>query len=404
EASAGVRNVKQLLDRLEHSARELFLPGSRARNARINQAIATYNTQQTILREALVRPRHWASLHRKHEETKEHVARLEQRREELNRRLNQIHELRAVAPLIGTLDAAQAALAELSDAPVLPDSAATERAAAITGLDEANRNIAIAKQEYDAARERYEQCQPDQKVLQLAPAISRLVAAAESYSQTQLERANAENDVTRETDYCIALAQDIDPDGNPQAIIQSIPSASTRAAIEHHLRSLESAQQSLEQTRAALQRLQDDPQQRELPALPSSDARAALRIALVACDRNNQHVQALQSLPTQIDQTQRDIRRGLANLRLPNEDALLMAQPLLRARIDQEITHRNRLTTQLEERQARLAQIQAEEEQTQARRDELLAGGEVPTWDDVRDLRAQRDTWWTTLRRLLAED
>lgn len=404
EASAGVRNVKQLLDRLEHSARELFLPGSRARNARINQAIATYNTQQTILREALVRPRHWASLHRKHEETKEHVARLEQRREELNRRLNQIHELRAVAPLIGTLDAAQAALAELSDAPVLPDSAATERAAAITGLDEANRNIAIAKQEYDAARERYEQCQPDQKVLQLAPAISRLVAAAESYSQTQLERANAENDVTRETDYCIALAQDIDPDGNPQAIIQSIPSASTRAAIEHHLRSLESAQQSLEQTRAALQRLQDDPQQRELPALPSADARAALRIALVACDRNNQHVQALQSLPTQIDQTQRDIRRGLANLRLPNEDALLMAQPLLRARIDQEITHRNRLTTQLEERQARLAQIHAEEEQTQARRDELLAGGEVPTWDDVRDLRAQRDTWWTTLRRLLAED
>lgn len=97
EASAGVRSIPQILERLDASARKFFMPGARGKNARINEAIKAYEERQGEYKQALVRPAHWAEVFKKHQAAAAKVAELEVRRGELNTQLLLIKELRAVA-------------------------------------------------------------------------------------------------------------------------------------------------------------------------------------------------------------------------------------------------------------------------------------------------------------------
>src|SRR5690606_24269788 len=104
EASAGVRSVPRLLDGLDRSAREFFMPGARGRNARINKALAAYDEHHGQFRQALLRPAQWTELSRQHRSAADDLAALEAQRAELHRRQLLIGELRAVAPLLASLD------------------------------------------------------------------------------------------------------------------------------------------------------------------------------------------------------------------------------------------------------------------------------------------------------------
>src|SRR5260370_19948525 len=65
EASAGVRSIPQILERLDQSARTFFMPGARGKNARINEALNRYDQHQAQDKQALGRPTHRAGLFKK---------------------------------------------------------------------------------------------------------------------------------------------------------------------------------------------------------------------------------------------------------------------------------------------------------------------------------------------------
>ncbi|HWS74193.1 MAG TPA: AAA family ATPase, partial [Quisquiliibacterium sp.] len=169
EASAGVRSIPQVLERLDQAARRYFMPGARGRHAKINEGLRAYEEHHAAYRQALVRPAHWAELFRKHRAAADALAALEGRRAELHAGLLMVRELRAVAPLLAALDHASRALLELGDAPLLPESAAVERATAQAGLAEAAHNASLAAAEAQRQRERLDALEPDDAVLEAAP-------------------------------------------------------------------------------------------------------------------------------------------------------------------------------------------------------------------------------------------
>lgn len=399
QVSAGIRSVGEVLQKLEDAARDLYAP--RARNAKLNLAIAAYNEEQQRLHAALVRPAEWSRLSIQHEEAQARVADLNRRVAGINQRIAEVRELRAVAPLIAVIDDASATLNALRSVPVLSESAVADRVAALAGLTEARKSIALAEQEHEAAHARLQQCQPDETVLALAPAISRLVAQAEQYSQTQLDLIQTETELTRQQQQCMRLAHDIDPQATLDEMVGAIPPTAARAVVEHHLRALEQAQGALDHARSSLHRLESTIPSQQAPALPPAEVLAGLDTALKACDRNQHVLQQLHALPAELTRCEHELAHGLHRLGLADTQALLAVRPLLPARIDAETARRDRVMTRIAERETRLAGIERDIAEAGSRRDELLAAGEVPTWADVHALRRVRDELWRSVREHL---
>jgi uncharacterized protein YhaN len=418
EASAGVQSIPRILERLEQSARRHFMPGARGRNARINEALRALDDNHAAFRQALVRPAHWAELSRRHRSAAEALAALEARQRELGGRLREIAELRAVAPLLGSLDHAQATLEALRDVPLLPESAASERAAAESGLAAARRDAEDLAAEVERQRHRLARLSLDRAILDIAPAARRLLASAESIDRHRAELAAAAAEVDTESLRVAELAQRIDPqafaglapdaDGDAArravaGVLARAPSAARRAAIDEALRAAERAGQALEQHREADAGEAAAPPPGDAPSLPLPESRTALRIARGAIAGNANRLQRLGELPASIEAARRALATALADAGLPDEAALRRARPLLDAQIDEELSAERRDATRREEHERRLARIAEARDEESARRDAVLAQGAVPTREALTAARAHRDAGWALVRAAYIE-
>ena len=418
EASAGVQSIPRILERLDLSARRFFMPGARARNARINEALRALEESHAAFRQALVRPAHWAELSKRHRAAAEALAALEARRRELGGTLRRVTELRAVAPLLAALDQAQEMLVQLRDAPLLPDGAASERAAAESGLASARQDAEDAAAEVERQRQRLARLSLDRAILDIAPSARRLLASAEAIDRHRAELAGAAADAGAESLRVAELARRLDPQafaaiaadpGTDEArksvagVLARAPSPARRAAIDEAVRTLERAAQALDQHREAAASEAAVPDESEAPVLPPPEARTALRIARAAVASHASLLQRLAELPAAIESARRAFATALADAGLPDEAALRRARPLLDARIDEEISVGRRDATRREEHERRLTRIAQAREDEAARRDAVLAQGAVPTREALSGARARRDAGWALVRAAYVE-
>ncbi|MCM5569844.1 AAA family ATPase [Burkholderiaceae bacterium FT117] len=394
EASAGVRSIPRILERIDQSARRFFMPGARGRNARINEALRALDESQAAFRQALVRPSQWAELSKKHRAAADALAGLEARQRELLARLQLIGELRAVAPLLATLDHAGQVLDALRDAPLLAETAAGERAAAESGLATAREDADAAAAEAERQRRRLAGLAVDRAVLDVAPAVRRLIASSEAIDRYRAELAAAGAELAAESRRIEALASRLDPLAGVDAVLARAPDAARRTGIEQAVRALERAEDALAQHRADEAAEAPSPDSPEDARLPSPESRIALRTARSALTRHEPQLQRLAGLPAEVEAARRALATALADAGLPDEAALRKARPLLDARIDEEISAERRDATRREEHEHRLARIAEARGEEVARRDAVLAGGEVPTQDQVAAARARRDEGW----------
>ena len=397
EASAGVRSIPQVLTRLDESARRFFMPGARGKNARINQALATYEERNGEFKKSLVRPMQWAELFRQHQTAAEALAALEQSRRAAQASLLQVKELRAVAPLIATLDAALSALAELDAVRMLAPDAAAMRAAAESGLFDALHNAREAKAEAERHRAVLDTLLPDAAVLSAGTAIQRLTAAAETVEPQRQEIVAARSEVDRETRLLESIAAQIAPGRATAGVLAQAPSRTARAAVEAALRQFESARQAVDQHNDVGQRdstatdLQADP-------LPSAESRTALRIAQAEVARNDSTLQQRKTLPASIKTAERQVAAALAALGFADASALARVRPLLPAQIDLALKEDGASTVRRDELALRIDDISAALTDASGRQEALLADGAPATRDDVQAARDRREIGWALVR------
>ena len=397
EASAGIRSIPQILERLDASARKFFMPGARGKNARINEAMKAYEERHGEYKQALVRPAHWADVFKKHQAAATDVAELEARRGELNTKLLLIKELRAVAPVISTLQHASRILDDLKSVPLLSLTAATERAAAESGLSDAQHNAKLASAEAVGQQQRLDELKLDVAILDVAPAVKRLAASAESIDQHRRDLADATVDVTTETEQVIRLAAQIDASRSAETVGEHAPARTARVSIEQLLHAVELAEQALKQHQES-GRQSMDAEESPAEALPSPESRTMLRIAQAELARSDSDLKRLASLPGEIKAARRAVANGLEAVGLVDEAALRRVQPLLDAQIDVAMKQENASATRRDALEKRIDQISEALRNELSQRDRLLAKGEVPTRDDVEMARSHRDAEWTLLR------
>jgi uncharacterized protein YhaN len=398
EASAGVRSIPQILERLEQSARKFFMPGARGKNARINEALRDYNAHHAAFRQSLVRPALWAELSRKHQAAAEELAALEARRRELSGQLLQIGELRAVAPLLATLDHASRTLQQMQAVPLLSETAAAERAAAESGLAAARHDAQATSAEIDRQQQRLTGLALDTAMLQVAAPARRLVASAETIDSHRADLAAATAEREIETQRVAALAARIDARASTEKVVAHAPAPAVRAGIEERLLAAERADQALAQHLESAARHAAESEATATVQLPSPESRTALRVARLEIERNDALLRRLANLPAQIKAARRALASALDGAGLADEAEFRRARPLLDAEIDEQISEQRRDATRREELEKRLAQIVAALEGETERRDRLLEQGAVPTRDEVLAARSRRETGWALVR------
>jgi exonuclease SbcC len=397
EASAGVRSIPDVLERLDASARKFFMPGARGRNALINEALTAYDHHHGEWRQALVRPAQWADLFKKHETAAGDLEELERRRGELNGKLLLIKELRAVAPLLGTLDNADRALQDLKSVTMLTSTAAVERASAESGLAAATENASVAAADVTRQLQKLGIIEVDTAVLAVGPAVKRLAASADSIDQHRRDIADARIDVSSGTHQVAGLASRIAPTSTPEEVLKKAPTETQRAGIEKVLRSVELAKQALDH-HLEVGRQSADSHEPIADGIPSSASRTALRIAQAEVARSDSALKRLSALPGEIKASRRAVVSALDAVGLADEAAFRRVRPLLDAHIDAALkeestnaSRRDSIATRVDEiAKALLAALQ--------QRDRLLKQGAVATRDDVQTARSHRDAGWALVR------
>jgi DNA repair protein SbcC/Rad50 len=398
EASAGVRSIPEVLERLEASTRKFFVPGARGKNARINEGLAAFDAHHEEYRNAQVRPAQWTELFDRRQEAAAALSQLEARRREVGEKLAVTKELRAVIPLLRALDSSSHTLEELAPTLLLPLTAPTDRAAAETGLSDALSNALIASNELTKQTQRIAELIPDTVMLSLAPAVRRLAAAAEAVDQHRRDIAGAKTEVDHTAADVAAHAGRIAATLPVAEVIERAPSQTARTVIEQKLRKLESATLSLENHRKSAP--QDHDNQRDaIPELPSPEAKTALTIAQQEVDRSEVVLKRLADLPGEIKAAERAAAQVLNAIGLVDESAVSRTRPFLDADIDTALKEENASTTQRVGFEQRIADITRGLSEATRVRDGLLSLGVVPTREDVNEARSQRDSDWTRIRR-----
>ncbi|MDB5733138.1 MAG: hypothetical protein JWQ03_3033, partial [Variovorax sp.] len=249
EASAGIRSMPALLQRLDEQAKQFY---SRSRSSRINVALGQYTQQHDALRKAVVKPGAWADLSRQQGAAREELDRLHGELEARRGRLLLFTELRAVAPLLATINAAAATLAELADAPVLPEDAGSQRVAIEAKLGEATAGERDTLARIEELKAQLASLTLDDAVLGLGAAIERLAASQEHIDSTARDLREA---VGAERAAAITLAdaaRAIDAAAAVDALVRLAPPPAHRAEIVGALEQVEHAREKLRQVLESL--------------------------------------------------------------------------------------------------------------------------------------------------------
>ena len=124
-AAAGLRGLHDLVARFQSEAGDLFKnAGSKPR---LNRALRNHQDARKSVRQLALKPSAWATARRELEEARADLTKIQQTYHESRARLEQRQLLKTVLPDVREHEAIQARLAELGEAPLLPQDAREHR-------------------------------------------------------------------------------------------------------------------------------------------------------------------------------------------------------------------------------------------------------------------------------------
>ena len=398
EVSAGVRSAPQVLAALDELSRRWFVPGARGAKGRINQAISEFGLKQREMKEASIRPQHWAELDRRHQQAAAELAALEARRREIEARSTLIVELRSVAPVLASLDAAKDMLESLQDAPLLSTDAAEVRAGAMSSLDAATRSARIAAESLAQAQQRLDALPAEDPILDFATAVRRLAANADDVDRYRGELAQAEVEQAGCREELDRIAARIDRSLDGASALLLAPSGPQAAEIEQRLHAVERARLALQEHQESAREPEAaneaDPQPRPAPA-----AMAGLRRALDTIAASQNAIDRLNVLPAEIRTAERQAATLLSTLGLGDESRLRAIRPMLEAQIDEAIKAGSASETRATSLRERIEQLDGALADHRLSLSRLRASGTVATRQEVERARATRDARWRSLKQ-----
>ena len=405
EASAGTSGIAALLESLEADAKKLYSSHGRAQNAVINEARRRLDEQRQLWREAQTKPAEWQTLNRAHEAAKGVLTEITQTLETLRRAEHELTELRTVEPLLREHAAVSVLVDSFAGSPDLPEQAREERLAALQALDHAQRSLREAEAEEERCTLALKALVVEPLLIEHAGAIERLMTTVAAVAGHRAEMQQRTAVIAGlETDMALSAAR-LAPGQELRQLLEAVPGAADRLALDDHLAQVHRASDRLDDYRRRADLLDEAMQADRNDAAPTADPAArqrlvsALRAAQSLGDVARQHSE----WERQLRELEPTLEQALSDVGLASDRVLRSTQPLLEAQIARtrkELADSDEHIRTLQDESVRL---ERDLDGQRLRLRELTAEGEVVTAETLRQARMRRDQAWMAIRRMYVD-
>lgn len=405
QAGAAVADLGRLLRKLDGAAAEIFKPGGRI--PALNAAIHQYGDLRKQIRDTSLKADDWNSLQTKKAGVQREREALATRQAETKRERNRLERIRRLAPRLAELRRLRDSLADLADAPLLPEDAASAR-------DEAEKALATALHQLDSlqarmAEERAKLILPDgaEALAAVREDIDRLRQQVGATLKAEADLPTRRSELAHTETRMRALLRDL---GQPQdldrveAVLPTRPQLAEIRTLAGRFSGVDHASRTARDTLTACSAALDEARVR-LDAAPAPADPGPLRDAaddLIGCRELRRDVSErrdrLAAERTALDRRLERLGGWSGDLAALDGLAVPPAETIARHRdqadaLDAKGDEADRAVRMLDTALAKL----------QARRAALEQGRPVPTEEAVRTVRAGRDDGWRLIRRRYIE-
>jgi len=404
EASTGIRGVQNILTKLENEAKQYYAP--RVKNAIIPAAKKTWEDERKRLNKTLLRPKDWQQCYDTHDQAKQALSLIDTALEEQRSHQNQLTQWRTVAPLLQDYDAAVRCLQPLLSAPDLQDDAKEQRLYAQQAYRHAQAAAREAETEQTQCQETLAAFHIEPLLLQHRAAIKRLAAKIDLVMQNRNDVAQQQVNIDQQQQGLAEAAHRISPNHSLDDILAAILSAADHKTVNQALDGLATASADEQRLQQAMQERQAEDQQQQQTAtftMPVRSARQALQAALQQAQNLGDGAKRITQLQQEWEKTNRLFKQALHELGILNETHLHQVQPLMDGEIKATQQQWQQVDEETKQQRDEGKRLSKELQQKQHAQQQLVAGGEIVTFDVLRCTRQQRDHDWQVLRQQIAQ-
>ena len=404
-AGAGIADVRHVQSQLESEMQELFTP--RGANPRINQALTGLRKARDEIKQAQLPTTEWKRVDQR---LREDVQRQQQIEKQLrDKRLNKsrLERIAQALPKIGRRRLLLTQLAQLADAPLLPDDFAQQRSQVTTGLEHARKNQRHAADKLKHLTQDIDALSIPTGLLAHRAAITGLHTRLGSYRKAAADRPGLAIELENAQQQIQAILRDLGHEPDLQQADQLRLTRVQRQRVQSLASACGALAEKLRQARKAVDKLQAQRQriQKSLDGLPPDKDPRGLRQAIRRVQRGGDLDQQQADLRSQMRESEDRAQIELKRLRL-FQGTLSQLQslpvPLVETvdRFENEMAEAQRSVQQLDQQ---IAEGTEQKDITERDLEELRREHDVPSEDDLIAARQQRDQGWQMVREVLCD-
>ena len=404
-AGAGIADVRHVQMQLEAEMQELFKPSGS--NPRINDALKRLKQAHDEIKTAQLPTSEWMRVDKRLRDDDARQQELDVQLRNKRQRESHLKRIVQALPKIGRRKQLLDQLAEVADAPQLPDDFAQQRSQTTAQLDHARQDEQTALKQIERLRRDIAAQTIPAGLLEHRSAITRLHAKLGSYQKASEDRPSLMAQLESAQQQARAILRDLgrepDLDRADQFRLTQVQrhriqalAAECRALVEkqrlaqHNFARLENQHQRLE---------------RELAELPAASDVTQLRQAIRRAQRHGDLDQQLADVHGQLQQLEHRAEIDLKKLRLFQgtlEQLQTLPVPLPETidRFENELADAQRAVQRSDEQ---LAEWTGQRETTDRELEKLRLEHDVPTEEDLVQARQRRDEGWQLVRETLRD-
>jgi uncharacterized protein YhaN len=400
QAGAGVLGVRRLLQELEEEAERLFKP--RGSNQELHRAIELWKERQARRKEATFLASEWKTLHQQVEQKTQERRLLTEQHAALATERQRLQRFQQALRLVTGYREKQAALAALPQRRLVPSAAREARARTLQDRNEAQRQIAEARQRQDRRQQDLALLPASEGVLAHQAEIEALQRQLGSYDIAARDLGPLQQELVDGQADTRSRLERLSETLSVEEAARLKPTAAQRAMLEKLLRARYELDTRLEGIETQRRQLELKVRQLEAELATSTGLPDPLPLRSLlkrfAAVGNLAHEQA--QVERELLQLDRRLQGGLNQLlpwRGTADDLEFLPVPSTETLDAFDAEDRN-LASQRQRIDRDVRQRQAEIEDAEQQLQQLAAQGVVPTEADLAAARDRRDQLWSGLR------
>lgn len=406
-AATGIDRLQQILSRIEHDSKAVFIPQKNGRGS-LNQAIQNYKQAREEEQSKILWGREWQELERCYQIQKQELENLSSRIEELETLYRRYLRIKNCAPDVIRREELLCRIKQLGDVVVLDPDFTEQRQLVENRIGQAVRDRHRAEQKCAQLRDELAQIEIPNQLLARADEIKTLVEQLDSYRSKVQNLPALEWNLEQLTNEALAQLKSINPDeadlGNAAEYL--IPLL-VRTTLKELLAERETVTNRLAEAKAGLfeSRQELNAIQSEIEKLGAVPDHTNLEIALHNGQRDSKLEQALRDNQLAQDQLMAEISSDILRLGLwQGSYQELAVLPVPAAAVVKEYAVQiQQLTSELKYLNDQIKQLGIQLEDAEMQLLRIESQGKVPTKADLDSARRIREQGWRLVKRAWLE-